>query len=85
MAHIRMHVKTPAPTFFQNKSSEHPHIYLIFVIQMFINVFLRFVFVRIFFLHFSRESNNIYILFLFNYIFINLFIKIMNLINDDCI
>jgi hypothetical protein len=33
----------------------------------------------------SRESNNIYILFLLNYIFINLFIKIINLINDDCI
>jgi hypothetical protein len=38
-----------------------------------------------FFLHLSRESNNIYILFLFNYIFIDLFIKIINLINDDCI
>ena len=65
------------PTFFQNKSSKHPHIYLIFMIQMFMNVFSRFVFVR--------ESNNIYILFLLNYIFINLFIKIINLINDDCI
>jgi hypothetical protein len=42
-----------------------------FVIQMFINVFPRFVFFRI--------------LFLFYYIFINLFIKIINLINDDCI
>ena len=38
---------------------------------MFINVFTRFVFVRIFFF--------------FYYIFINLFIKIINLINDDCI
>ena len=37
------------PTFFQNKSSKHPHIYLIFMIQMFMNVFLQFVFVRRFF------------------------------------
>jgi hypothetical protein len=36
---------------------------LTFVIQMLINVFPRIVFVRIFFLHISRESNNIYIVF----------------------
>ena len=33
---------------------------LTFVIQMLINVFPRIVFVRTFFLHISRESNNIY-------------------------
>jgi hypothetical protein len=39
-----------------------------------------------FFLHISRENNNIYsILFLINYICIDLFIKILNLINYDCI
>ena len=45
-------VKTPAPLFYQNN--------LTFVIQMLINVFPRIVFVRTFFLHISRESNNIY-------------------------
>ena len=40
------------PFFFQNN--------LTFVIQMLINVFPRIVFVRTFFLHISRESNNIY-------------------------
>jgi hypothetical protein len=47
-------VKTPTPLFFQNN--------LTFVIQMLINVFPRIVFVRTFFLHISRESNNIYCL-----------------------
>jgi hypothetical protein len=56
-------VKTPAPPFFQNN--------LTFVIQMLINVFPPIVFVRTFFLYISRESNN-YILFLFNYICIDL-------------
>jgi hypothetical protein len=41
MAQIRIHVKTPAPLFFQNN--------LTFVIQLLINVFPRIVFVRIFF------------------------------------
>jgi hypothetical protein len=35
-------------------------IILTFVIQMLVNVFPRIVFVRTFFLHISRESNNIY-------------------------
>ena len=49
---LHCNVKTPAPLFFQNN--------LTFVIQMLINVFPRIVFVRTFFLHISRESNNIY-------------------------
>jgi hypothetical protein len=52
MAQILINVKTAVPLFFQNN--------LTFVIQMLINVFPRIVFVRIFFLHLSRESNNIY-------------------------
>ena len=50
---------------------------------MLINVFPQIVFVRTFFLHISRGSNNIYIVF-FNYICIDLFIRIINFINDDC-
>ena len=49
---LHCNVKTPAHLFFQNN--------LTFVIQMLINVFPRIVFVRTFFLHISRESNNIY-------------------------
>jgi hypothetical protein len=49
---LHCNVKTPAPLFIQNN--------LTFVIQMLINVFPRIVFVRTFFLHISRESNNIY-------------------------
>ena len=49
---LHCNVKTPAPLFFQNN--------LTFVIQMLINVFPRIVFLRTFFLHISRESNNIY-------------------------
>jgi hypothetical protein len=49
---LHCNVKTPAPLFFQKK--------LTFVIQMLIHVFPRIVFVRTFFLHISRESNNIY-------------------------
>ena len=51
---LHCNVKTSAPLFFQNN--------LTFVIQMLINVFLRIVFVRTFFLHISRESNNIFLL-----------------------
>ena len=49
---LHCNVKMPAPLFIQNN--------LTFVIQMLINVFPRIVFVRTFFLHISRESNNIY-------------------------
>ena len=49
---LHCNVKTPAPLFFQNN--------LTFVFQMLINVFPRIVFARTFFLHISRESNNIY-------------------------
>ena len=49
---LHCNVKTPAPLFYQNN--------LTFVIQMLINVFPPIVFVRTFFLHISRESNNIY-------------------------
>jgi hypothetical protein len=52
---LHCNVKTPATLFFKNN--------LTFVIQMLINVFLRIVFVRTFFLHICRESNNIYIVF----------------------
>jgi hypothetical protein len=64
--------KTPPTkrTHFFSKINHYQQI--IFVIQMFINIFPRFVFVRIFG-------------FLFYYIFINLFIKIINLIHDDCV
>ena len=48
---LHCNVKTSAPLFFQNN--------LTFVIEMLINVFPRIVFVRTFFLHISRESNNI--------------------------
>jgi hypothetical protein len=51
---LHCNVKTSVPLFFQNN--------LTFVIQMLINVFLRIVFVRTFFLHISRESNNIFLL-----------------------
>ena len=49
---LHWNVKTPAPLVFQYN--------LTFVIEMLINVFPRIVFVRTFFLHISRESNNIY-------------------------
>ena len=70
---LHCNVKTPAPLFFQNN--------LTFVIQMLINVFPRIVFDRTFF--FCTQVVK-YILFLFNYICIDLFIKIINFINDDC-
>ena len=49
---LHCNVKTSAPLFFQNN--------LTFVIQMLINVFPRIFIVWTFFLHISRESNNIY-------------------------
>jgi hypothetical protein len=56
---------------------------LTFVIQMLINVFPRIVFVRTFFV--VKVTIYIFcIFFLFNYICIHLFIKIINFINDDC-
>jgi hypothetical protein len=53
-------LKMPAPLFFQNN--------LTFVIQMLINVFPRIFFVRTFFLHISRESNNIYCFWYIEYV-----------------
>jgi hypothetical protein len=66
-----------APILFQNKSFDYltktlPYIYyLIFMILMFLNVFLRFIFVQIFILHLKSWKEQ-YIL--FYYIFSNLFI-----------
>jgi hypothetical protein len=49
------------------QTKRRPHFFfqnnLTFVIQILINVFPRIVFFRTFFLHTSRESNNIYIVF----------------------
>ena len=72
---LHCYVKTLAPLFFQNN--------LTFVIQMLINVFPRIVFDRTFFFALKSWKYQ-YILFLFNYICIDLFIKIINFINDDC-
>ena len=69
---LHCNVKTPAPLFFKNN--------LTFVIQMLINEMSSresFLFEH-FFLHMSRESNNIYCFCLI------LFIRIINFINDDC-
>ena len=65
---LRCNVKTLAPLVFQNN--------LTFVIQMLINVFPRIVFVGTFFLHISRESNNIYCFCLIIFVLIYLLLKL---------
>jgi hypothetical protein len=67
---LHCNVKMPAPLFIQNN--------LTFVLQMWINVFPRIVFVGTFFFALKSWKEQ-YILFLFNYICIDLFINIINL------